>query len=103
MDAAVAPQRCAPATCTAEVTESGESHVGAFRVRRALLRRERRTVGSWCFVDHMGPAKINDDRGLDVATHLRIGIQTVTWLLEGEALHRDRGADESYQRSLVRY
>ena len=71
-----------------EVTESRASHVGAFPVRRALPRRARRTVGAWCFVDHMGPAAV-DERGLGVAPHPHIGLQTVTWLLAGEALHRD--------------
>lgn len=72
-----------------EITESRESHVGAFGVRRALPRRGRRTVGAWCFVDHMGPAAITEDRGLDVAPHPHIGLQTVTWLFQGEAVHRD--------------
>lgn len=71
-----------------EVTESRASQVGAFRVRRALPRRTRRTVGAWCFVDHMGPVTV-DERGLGVAPHPHIGLQTVTWLLAGEALHRD--------------
>jgi redox-sensitive bicupin YhaK (pirin superfamily) len=72
-----------------EVTESRESEVGGFRVRRALPQRARRTVGPWCFVDHMGPAAITEERGLDVAPHPHIGLQTVTWLFAGEALHRD--------------
>ena len=71
-----------------EVTESRASQVGDLPVRRALPRRHRRTVGAWCFVDHMGPTTV-DDRGLGVAPHPHIGLQTVTWLLEGEALHRD--------------
>jgi redox-sensitive bicupin YhaK (pirin superfamily) len=74
---------------TVEILESRESTVGAFPVRRALPRTERRTVGAWCFVDHMGPAAVTADRGLDVAPHPHIGLQTVTWLFEGEALHRD--------------
>jgi redox-sensitive bicupin YhaK (pirin superfamily) len=49
----------------------------------------RRTVGAWCFVDHMGPAEVSAGRGLDVAPHPHIGLQTVTWLFTGEALHRD--------------
>ena len=75
-------------TAVVEVTESRASQVGAFTVRRALPRRNRRTVGAWCFVDHMGPATV-DERGLGVAPHPHIGLQTVTWLLAGEALHRD--------------
>ena len=71
-----------------EITESRVSTVGEFAVRRALPRRARRTVGPWCFIDHMGPAML-DERGLGVAPHPHIGLQTVTWLLAGEALHRD--------------
>lgn len=72
-----------------EITESRKGRVGAFDVRRALPQRGRRTVGAWCFIDHMGPAAISEDRGLDVAPHPHIGLQTVTWLFEGEAVHRD--------------
>lgn len=72
-----------------EITDSHESQVGTIGVRRALPRRGRRTVGSWCFVDHMGPARISPPVGLGIAPHPHIGLQTVTWLIAGEALHRD--------------
>jgi redox-sensitive bicupin YhaK (pirin superfamily) len=72
-----------------ELIPSREAQVGRFRVRRALPRRPRRTVGAWCFADHMGPATVTEDRGLDVGPHPHIGLQTVTWLIAGEALHRD--------------
>jgi quercetin 2,3-dioxygenase len=72
-----------------EILESREAEVGRFHVRRALPRRGRRTVGPWCFVDHMGPAPVTEEHGLDVAPHPHIGLQTVTWLFAGEALHRD--------------
>jgi hypothetical protein len=71
-----------------EVTESRLSQIGTFPVRRALPRRARRTVGPWCFIDHMGPATV-DEPGLGVAPHPHIGLQTVTWVLAGGALHRD--------------
>ena len=72
-----------------EVTESHEAVVGRFHVRRALPRRGRRTVGAWCFADHMGPADVTENSGLDVGPHPHLGLQTVTWLLDGEALHKD--------------
>ena len=72
-----------------EVTDSRKSRVGDIGVRRAMPRRGRRTVGPWCFVDHMGPAQVSGPRGMGVAPHPHIGLQTVTWLVEGEALHRD--------------
>lgn len=73
---------------TVEITESHTSRVGEFEVRRALPRKGRRMIGAWCFIDHMGPTTV-DERGLGVAPHPHIGLQTVTWLLAGEALHRD--------------
>jgi quercetin 2,3-dioxygenase len=72
-----------------EVTESHQATVGRFTVRRALPRRGRRTVGAWCFADHMGPADVTEGSGLDVGPHPHAGLQTVTWLLDGQALHRD--------------
>ena len=78
-----------------EITPSHEAEVGGLTVRRALPRAGRRTVGAWCFVDHMGPASL-PPRGVDVAPHPHIGLQTVTWLYEGEALHRDSiGSEQS--------
>jgi redox-sensitive bicupin YhaK (pirin superfamily) len=87
-DAGTDVEAALPRTAVIEVTASRASQVGAFAVRRALPQRARRTVGAWCFVDHMGPATV-DERGLGVAPHPHIGLQTVTWLLAGEAMHRD--------------
>src|SRR5215203_1750148 len=72
-----------------EITPSREANVGRMPVRRALPRRERRTVGPWCFADHMGPAPVTETAGLDIGPHPHTGLQTVTWLLSGEVLHRD--------------
>jgi hypothetical protein len=71
-----------------ELTASHEADVMGMTVRRALPRAGRRTVGAWCFVDHMGPLATNG-ASYDVAPHPHIGLQTVTWLFAGEALHRD--------------
>ena len=97
-DAPAEPRRAAPEAWALEITQSRESRVGAIGVRRALPRRGRRTVGPWCFVDHMGPALVSTGRGMDVAPHPHIGLQTVTWLLEGEALHRDSLGSEQVIR-----
>jgi redox-sensitive bicupin YhaK (pirin superfamily) len=78
-----------PAPAAFELTTSRETQVGAIQVRRALPQRGRRTVGAWCFVDHMGPAPVSGERSLDIAAHPHIGLQTVTWLLAGEVVHRD--------------
>src|SRR4051812_27977572 len=60
-----------------------------FQVRRALPSRVRRSVGPFVFFDQMGPAVLGAGRGLDVRPHPHIGLATVTYLFEGEILHRD--------------
>ncbi len=60
-----------------------------FQVRRALPAAERRMVGPFVFLDQMGPTSLAPGSGLDVRPHPHIGLATVTWLLEGEILHRD--------------
>jgi len=59
------------------------------RVLRLLPTAQRATIGAWCFVDHFGPLDISGHPGLRVPPHPHIGLQTVTWLIEGEVLHRD--------------
>jgi redox-sensitive bicupin YhaK (pirin superfamily) len=63
--------------------------VGGFEVRRALPARERQMVGPFIFFDQMGPGEFLAGRGLDVRPHPHIGLSTVTYLFEGEILHRD--------------
>jgi redox-sensitive bicupin YhaK (pirin superfamily) len=60
-----------------------------FEVRRALPSREKRMVGPFVFLDQMGPHMFVPGRGLDVRPHPHIGLATVTYLLEGEIMHRD--------------
>jgi hypothetical protein len=67
---------------------SREAVVGTTTVRRALPRRRQRTVGAWCFADHLGPLP-GGGLGSGIGPHPHIGLQTVTWLVEGETLHRD--------------
>ncbi|MFI9274647.1 pirin family protein [Kitasatospora sp. NPDC052896] len=59
------------------------------QVRRLLPNLGRRMVGAWCFVDHYGPDDIADEPGMQVPPHPHMGLQTVSWLHEGEVLHRD--------------
>jgi quercetin 2,3-dioxygenase len=87
-DATVDPDVAVAEPPEVEVTESHEAVVGRFHVRRALPRRGRRTVGAWCSADHMGPAEMAGDEEL-IGPHPHMGLQTVTWLLSGELLHRD--------------
>ncbi|CCK25559.1 pirin domain-containing protein domain-containing protein [Streptomyces davaonensis JCM 4913] len=58
-------------------------------VRRLLPNLGRRMVGAWCFVDHYGPDDIADEPGMQVPPHPHMGLQTVSWLHQGEVLHRD--------------
>src|SRR5499427_8289916 len=63
--------------------------LGGFEVRRALPASERQMVGPFIFFDQMGPGEFLAGRGLDVRPHPHIGLATVTYLFEGEILHRD--------------
>jgi redox-sensitive bicupin YhaK (pirin superfamily) len=58
-------------------------------VRRLLPTLGRRMVGAWCFIDHYGPDNIAEQPGMQVPPHPHMGLQTVSWLLDGEVLHRD--------------
>src|SRR5262245_35610116 len=63
--------------------------LGGFTVRRVLPQIKRRMVGPFIFLDHMGPAVFKAGTGVDVRPHPHIGLATVTYLYEGEILHRD--------------
>lgn len=71
------------------IIETRARDLGGFQVRRCLPNRRRRMIGPWIFFDHMGPAHFPAGQGIDVRPHPHIGIATVTYLLEGEMLHRD--------------
>jgi quercetin 2,3-dioxygenase len=72
-----------------ELTTARNARVGDMTVRRMLPLRLRRSVGAWCFVDHYGPMDVDGTTGMNVPPHPHIGLQTVTWLLRGNVLHRD--------------
>lgn len=63
--------------------------LGGFTVGRALPSPVRRLVGPFIFFDHMGPVDFAPGNGIDVRPHPHIGLATVTYLFEGEILHRD--------------
>lgn len=67
-------------------------------VRRLLPNLGRRLVGPWCFVDHYGPDDIAREPGMQVPPHPHIGLQTVSWLLDGQVLHRDSLGSEQLIR-----
>ncbi|GAA2775750.1 pirin family protein [Saccharopolyspora taberi] len=75
-----------------ELLEPREVPLGgprAMLVGRTLPNRDRRMVGAWCFADFYGPADIAGQPGMQVPPHPHTGLQTVSWLLDGEVLHRD--------------
>lgn len=63
--------------------------VGNFMVGRLLPFREKRTVGPFAFIDHMGPHKLSDHQNFDVPPHPHIGLSTLTYLFDGSIMHRD--------------
>jgi redox-sensitive bicupin YhaK (pirin superfamily) len=63
--------------------------VGGFTVGRVLPSAQRRMVGPFIFLDHMGPARLPPGQGMDVRPHPHINLATVTFLFDGELIHRD--------------
>lgn len=61
----------------------------AMLVRRTLPGKQRSMIGAWCFADHYGPHAVATSAGMDVPPHPHTGLQTVSWLFEGEIEHRD--------------
>jgi quercetin 2,3-dioxygenase len=58
-------------------------------VTRTLPHRDRRMVGAWCFIDQYGPEDLSASSGMRVPPHPHTGLQTVSWLVAGDVLHRD--------------
>lgn len=75
-------------------TELGEG----FGIKRALPTRERRMVGAWCFLDHIGPADMRSTEGMHVGAHPHTCLQTFTWMISGQILHRDSLGSEQVIR-----
>jgi len=71
------------------VVEPKARDIGGFEVRRILPAAQRRAVGPFVFLDQMGPAELPPGQGIDVRPHPHIGLATVTYLFDGEILHRD--------------
>lgn len=58
-------------------------------IERFLPTKQLRMIGAWAFLDHIGPADISQSEGVQVGPHPHTGLQTFTWMIEGELLHRD--------------
>jgi redox-sensitive bicupin YhaK (pirin superfamily) len=80
----------APATPSIKtVINAKPRDLGGFVVGRVLPSAAQRLVGPFIFFDHMGPAELVPGEGMDVRPHPHIGLATVTYLFEGEIIHRD--------------
>ena len=82
-------ENAAPPTGVDAVILPRVHDIGGFEVRRALPARERQMVGPFIFFDQAGPGEFLAGQGLDVRPHPHIGLATVTYLFDGEILHRD--------------
>ncbi len=71
------------------IIEERAADIGNFLVGRLLPFRQKRMVGPFIFIDHMGPANLKDYQNLDVPPHPHIGLSTLTYLFEGAIMHRD--------------
>jgi quercetin 2,3-dioxygenase len=98
----IAPDRCTSEPAGAPLIEAWPARhtsLGALEIRRALPLRERRMVGPWCFLDRYGPVAFRSGEPMNLGPHPHIGLQTMSWLLEGEVLHRDSLGNESLLRA----
>ena len=91
------PASTSPGARPLELLPGREADVGGITVRRLLPRATRRTVGAWCFVDHAGPIDASD-ASMQVGPHPHTGLHTVTWMLDGEVVHRDSLGSEQVLR-----
>jgi redox-sensitive bicupin YhaK (pirin superfamily) len=78
-----------------EAHESRETNISGLVIHRALPVRGRRMIGPWCFLDRFGPMTFAAGKPMDVGAHPHTGIQTVSWLLEGESVHHDSLGNEA--------
>lgn len=71
------------------IIEERSVNIGKFMVGRLLPFREKRMVGPFIYIDHMGPVQMNERENMDVLAHPHIGLSTLTFLFEGSIMHRD--------------
>ena len=86
------------------VIEERAARIGNFLVGRLLPFRQKRSVGPFVFIDHMGPVRMNERENLDVLPHPHIGLSTLTFLFEGSIHHRDSiGSDIDIEPGAVNW
>lgn len=80
------------------ITARKSSLGDGMEVARALPTRGRRMIGAWCFLDHLGPIAFEPGQGMRVGAHPHTRLQTFTWMVEGEIMHRDSLGSEQIVR-----
>ncbi|WP_299399204.1 pirin family protein [uncultured Gelidibacter sp.] len=76
------------------IIEERAANIGNFMVGRLLPFRQKRMVGPFIYIDHMGPVKLSERDNFDVLPHPHIGLSTLTFLFEGSIMHRDSLGNE---------
>jgi len=76
------------------IIEERAAHIGKFMVGRLLPFRQKRMVGPFIYIDHMGPVKLSERDNFDVLPHPHIGLSTLTFLFDGCIMHRDSIGNE---------
>lgn len=80
---------------TSQIIAERSRDIGDFLVGRILPFRKKRMVGPFIFIDHMGPSEIGPGKYMDIGQHPHIGLSTLTYLFEGEMMHKDSiGSDQ---------
>ncbi|WP_026968984.1 pirin family protein [Algoriphagus terrigena] len=76
------------------IIEERAADIGKFLVGRLLPFRQKRMIGPFIYIDHMGPVKLNEREQMDIRPHPHIGLSTLTFLFEGSIMHRDTLGNE---------
>lgn len=71
------------------IIEERPADIGNFLVGRLLPFRGKRMVGPFIFIDHMGPVRLDDHHNMDIGPHPHVGLSTLTYLFEGNIMHKD--------------
>ncbi|MCH7402929.1 pirin family protein [Belliella kenyensis] len=86
------------------IIEERAANIGNFMVGRLLPFRQKRAVGPFVFIDHMGPVKMSERENMEVLPHPHIGLSTLTFLFDGAIMHRDSiGSEVEIQPGAVNW
>ena len=71
------------------IVDERQRDIGQFLVGRLLPFKDKRQVGPFTYIDHMGPVELEEGKFFDIDQHPHIGLSTLTYLLKGEIEHMD--------------